>query len=259
MNMKTNKIPVVLTAILLLFLAACTEKVSDQYPINKRYWDDKDYTAVINRIRVTKKDEKKPCYADAEKAIVFTKLVDKENVSVVLEDSTLGISHRAGFAENMFNRYREMVELYQDQDREDKYIYPMELVDVQKFGLYVQELYFWMGNEDIKKQSDNPSDPEVQRVLKSNVQTLIGNYCLYLDNTKQEDGLTAEALSSYIEGLNKYFLELVDKYPQADYGVMKSKAEELSKRAKSANLKKSLDNLVTKIDGIKADTIPTGL
>jgi hypothetical protein len=251
--MKNNSLPFI-SLTLLCMMMACGEKLSDQYPINKKYWDGKDYLAVINRIRVTKKEEKKPCYADAEKAIVFRKLVDKENVSVVLEDTTLGIAHRADFANGMFDNYREMVDLYIDQDREDKFIYPLEIVEVEKFGLYVQVLYFEIGNENIKKRSDNPNDPEVQNTLNTNVQTLIGNYSLYLDKTKYEDGLTAEALSSYTAGLNEYFPGLIRKYPKADYREMKSKIVDLSGRAKGTELKSSLNNLVVMIDALNADT-----
>jgi hypothetical protein len=63
--------------------------------MDKKYWDVKDYEEVLTYIefRLPKGDQY-PNINDALTAPVFKKLVDKENLTIVLEDKSLGVKHR---------------------------------------------------------------------------------------------------------------------------------------------------------------------
>lgn len=218
------------------------------YRMEKQYWDADDYNNAIYRINSTQAGQKKPCYAVPETAPIFAKLANKENVAVIVGDEALGVKHRADFAEAMFNHSRNMIEEYNVLDREDKFEYPQEMVDMLTFHLYVQPFYFELGNEHIRQEADNPEDPDVKRVISSNEQTLVSNYIYYLDFAEQDKAFTPDALSSYIDGMNEYFPALITKYPNANYSAMKEKANAMLAKTGSPEVKTALTNLVAKID-----------
>lgn len=243
----------IVSAVTILISCGSSNDISEHFPINKKYWDAKDYADVINRIKYATNGVKKPSYSDPQKAIVFTKLVDKTNASVVFEDASLGISHRSEYGEEMFHHYQTLEEIYEEVDREDKFVYPLELVDISKLGLYIQLHYFGLGNENIKKRSDNPNSAEVVQLVNSNNQILVNNYSNYYNYVKNEEGLSNDALKSYISGLNEYFPALIDKYPAANYDEMKTKTMDMINKAKSADLKAALNNILTKINSLKKE------
>jgi len=241
-------IPVSLTLMVLLLSGCGSEDLSDKFRLNKKYWDLADYDSAIRNIRYGNKNEKKPCYAVAEKAPIFRKLVDKNNLSVIIEDDQLGINHRAEFTSRMFKHCQAMEEIYGDVDREDRFIYPVEFVDVLKFGLYLQLHYFDLGNEAIRESADDVEASNVKNVLRSNESTLVGNYCIYLGYIKQEKSLSQEALDNYIDGINEYFPQIIAKFPNANYSEMTRKITAMLKKTESEKVKTNLNDLQTKID-----------
>lgn len=228
-----------------------TPSTSELFRLEKQYWDVEDYKNAIYKIQSTAPGQKKPCYADPERTAVFVKLVDKNNVSVVLEDEALGLGHRADYASDMFDQAREMATAYDEVDREDKFVYPMELVEVLTFSLYLQPFYFELGNQEILQNADDTSEVRVKNLVHSNEQTLISNYKLYLDYVKQEKAFTSEALSAYVAGINEYFPKLIDTYPKDDFSQLREKATDMLNKSESTEVKAALNNIITKIDALK--------
>ena len=245
----------ILIATVILIAASCNSNdVSERYPINKKYWDASDYENVIGAIKNSQGEIKKPSFSDIETAVVVRKLTDKNNLNVVLCDTSLGISHRNDFAKNMFEKFKDMSELYQERDREDKFIFPLENVEISKFGLNLQMLYFSTGNENNIKNSDNPNNAETQNILNENIQVLIRNFDVYLSQTKDEKSYSTDALKSYIDGINEYFPKLINKYPNSDYSEMKTKSQDMISKATSKELRLALTSIISKIDGLKKNS-----
>jgi len=244
------KLRLVLACALGIFLGSCESgpDYNALYRLEKQYWDVNDYQNAIYKIHSTVPGTKKPCYAVPELAPVFTKLVDKTNVSVIVEDEVLGVKHRYEYASDMFDHTRNMLDEYSVLDREDKYEYPMELVDVLVFHLYTQLHYFDLGNQNILKEADDPNEASVKNVIANNEQTLVNNFTLTLDYVNHEDAFTSDALDAYVAVLDEYFPPLIANYPNVNYNEMKEKATDMNNKAKSEKLKAALTNIIAKID-----------
>jgi hypothetical protein len=240
----------VFASMLLTALYSCNSgpDYTQLYRMEKQFWDAGDYENAIYKISSTAAGDKKPCYGVPETAPVFAKLVNKQNVAVIVEDEALGVQHRYEFAESMFGHSRDMYEAYSTLNREDKYEYPQELVDVLSFNLYVQNAYFELGNQNILKNADDPNETRVKNIITSNQQILVDNYTLYLDLVNDEAAFTTDALQGYINILNEYFPPLIDKYPNANFMGMKEKCNKMLNKAKSESLKSALTAVITKID-----------
>lgn len=231
-----------------IFAASCESgpDYNELYRMEKQYWEPDDYLNAIYKISATAPGSKKPCYSVPETAPVFAKLVNIQNVAVIVEDEALGVAHRSAFAEKMFDHSRDMVQEYSVMNREDKYEYPQEFIDVLRFHFYTQMHYFDLGNQNILKQADDPKDAE--GTIKNNEQILVNNFAMYLDFAGNEDAFTPDALQSYIDLLNEYFPPVIAKYPNANYGGMKEKATNMLNKTKSDSMKAALTDLIAKID-----------
>lgn len=228
---------------LLILICQCSESRTDKFPLDKPYWGVEEYDKVIRDIDFdTPQDEKYPSYSDPELAVVIRKLVDLNNVDVVAKDEALGLRHRSEFTENMFQEYKELTNLYHVMDREDKFVYPQELVDIHRFGLNLQIHYFKIGNELLIKEADNPD--QVKRVVRENENTIISNFNNYLDYINQEKSFDENSLNLFAEGINTYFLTLKKTFPDGNYSGMISKAEDMEKKALNPTVKKSLSQLL---------------
>lgn len=225
---------------------------AELYRLEKQFWTVDDYQNAMYKINATAGSAKKPCYSVPETAPVFSKLVDIQNVAVVVEDEALGIKHRYEFAEGMFNHSRDMIDSYSSLDREDKFEYPRELADVLTFHLYTQMHYFDLGNKNILQNADDPNETSVKNLIAGNEQTLVDNFTLYLDFVNNEKAFTPDALQTYIDGMNEYFPQLIEKYSNANYMRMREKANDMLNKAESPDLKTALTNLIAKIDANKA-------
>src|SRR5690606_27389081 len=151
----------------LVILSSCGQQ--SRFPLDKRYWDVNDYDQVIFEIEFkTPEGEAYPSLSDPELSPVFNKLVDKENVSVVVTDEALGLRHRSQFAEEMFEQCRDLTKIYSVMDREDKFVYDREFVETLKFMLFVEIHYFKLGNEVILEEADDPNSTGVKNIIQNN-------------------------------------------------------------------------------------------
>lgn len=239
-------------AIICLILTNCkTEK--HEFPLDKRYWDIKDYDKAVLELRFGyENDEKLPTFDNPESRIIVEKLTDHQNYKIVLEDEELGIKHRNEVATAFFNKWKDMNKIYTATDRKDKYIYDEEMLAVWQFGLGLQLKYFKLGNDQIIESADDPNSSRVKNNINSNVSTLINNYLIYLDEINNEDAFTEEGKSKLAEGIDKYFTELIELYPNVNYSGMENKAELMIKKSQSSKIKASLSKLIELINSKKA-------
>lgn len=245
-----------------------SNKVSDDFHMEKKFWDVADYEAAISGIQFhTAKEEKFPNYSDPLKAPIFAKMVDINNLSVVLEDTTLGASHREKFSQKMFDHIRNIENIYEVVDRQDKFIYPMELVELYRFNFQLQLYYFKVGNEEMIKNAVDPNDANTRDIAKRNEQTAVNNYEIYISELRREDSYSTDALTRYAEVINEYYPKLIAEFPNANYSEMVEKINTIEKKLKSEEIKKALDNIKGIIEKkniekaqadslLKAQTIP---
>ena len=234
---------------ILMFVISCGPKLPDNYHMDKKYWDTEDYDAALRYMKYTLKEEEGyPRLSDSLTAPVFNKLIDKQNVSIVLEDEQLGLKHRDEVAQKFFDVSKDLFKIYQVIDIQDKFVYPVELVRVIDFGLYTQILYFRIGNDAIIKDSVNPDDSDTKRVLKRNEQTIADNFNIYLELLAKEDAFNDTAINEYANVINVRFHKLIDEFPMANYSTIKKSANLLINKVNSPDLKIALEDLVKKID-----------
>ncbi|WP_452227666.1 hypothetical protein [Lacinutrix sp. MEBiC02404] len=246
-----TKIKFILLALVFLTLTNCeTEK--NEYPLDKRYWDITDYKDVILNLRFGyEDDEKKPTFDNPEQRIIVEKLTDEQNFKIVLKDNELGLKHRNDVATEFFERWKDMHQIYQATDRKDKYVYDIEMLAVWQYGLSLQLDYFKLGNDLIRESADDPNSSRVENNINSNVRTLIGNYTIYLDEINEEKAFSEKGRTKLAEGIDKYFTQLIELYPDANYSGMKKKAELMLKKSESDKIKSSLTKLIELIDSKK--------
>ncbi|PZW42338.1 hypothetical protein LX95_00648 [Mesonia algae] len=239
-------------AIICLSLTNCKTE-EHEFPLDKRYWNTADYDKAVLELRFGyKDDEKKPTFDNPETRLIVEKLTDHQNYKVVLDDEELGIKHRNEVATSFFNEWKDMNQIYNATDRKDKYLYDKEMLAVFKFGLGLQLKYFKLGNDQIRENADDPNSSRVKNNINSNVGTLISNYLIYLDEINNEDAFTEEGKTKLAEGIDTYFTELIELYPNANYSGMKNKAELMLKKSQSSKIKSSLTKLIELINSKKA-------
>jgi hypothetical protein len=238
-----TQIRIILLAVIFLNLTNCTTE-KHKFPTEKRYWDTQDYAEVIRELKFGyETDEKLPTFDDPQTRIIVEKLTDSQNYNVVLEDNELGLKHRNDVAEAFFLRWKDMQDIYQATDRKDKYLYDKEMLAVWQFGLGLQLKYFKLGNDHILENADDASSTRVKNNINSNISTLIENYIIYLDGINDEDALSDDGKSKFSAGIDEYFTQLVELYPDANYNRMESKIELMEKKTKSDKIKNSLNKL----------------
>src|SRR5690554_4325828 len=250
-----TKIKYLLLAIICLTLTNC--KTDEQkFPLDKRYWDTNDYEKAILELRFGyETDEKKPTFDNPEQRIIVQNVTDEQNFKIVLEDKELGLKHRNDVATEFFNQWKDMHQIYQATDRKDKYLYDMEMLAVWQYGLSLQLDYFKLGNDQIKESADDPNSSRVENTMNSNIRVLINNYTIYLDEINDENSFTEQGQIKLAEGIDKYFVQLIELYPDADYKGMRKKAELMLKKSESDNIKSSLTKLIELIDSKKKTVV----
>lgn len=230
-----------------LAIASCKEE--QEFPTDKKYWDVKDYETVVNEIKYnTKPEEKLPTFDDPETRLLLEKLTDEENFKVVLDDTQLGIKHRSEMAQQFFDEWKKMSDLYSETDRTDKYVYEKEFLEVWNFGLELQIRYFKLGNDAIIEKSDDPKSENVRNVTNSNINTLVGNMMIFLDEINNEKSYSEEGLNLISKGIDTNFIELINVYPDFDYSNLLRKVDLMLNKTKSSNIKQSLTKLKTLIE-----------
>lgn len=229
-----------------ILLTNCGEK-KETFPLNKRYWGTNDYDNVTRTLKYgIQPDEKLPSFDDPETRAVIEKYADPQNYLVVLDDKELGTKHKNRIAQEFFNKWQDMITVYNARDRKDNFIYEKEMLKVFQFGLGLQIRYFSLGNKELLESADKEED--VRSTIDSNIQTLISNYQLYLNFIKDEKSFSDEGKRIFSDGLVKYYTELIEKYPKADYKYTKSKMEALKKKAKSDTIKNALTKIIKLIE-----------
>ncbi|HHC79896.1 MAG TPA: hypothetical protein ENK46_08430 [Flavobacteriia bacterium] len=215
-----------------------------RYHLDKRFWDTNDYEDIIMKLKYgIKPDEKLPSFSDPETRMIVEKLTDEQNFKVVLEDSELGIKHKNKVASDFFRLWKDMNTIYRKRDRKDNFVYDRELLKVYHFGLGLQLLYFKLGNDELVEDADDPNDSSTQTIINSNVKTLISNFNNYLDQINDEKSFSEEGKKLLSKGLDKYFTELVNQYPKANYNEMLKKIELMEKKSHSETVITSLKKI----------------
>lgn len=246
-----TKIKYILFAIICLTLTNCKTE-EHEFPLEKRYWDTNDYDNAILELRFGyEDDEQKPNFDNPEQRIIVQKLTDEQNFKIVLEDTELGLKHRNNVATEFFEQWKDMSRIYTARDRKDNYLYDKEMLAVEHFGLGLQLNYFKLGNDQIKDNADDPNSSRVKNNINSNIETLIDNYIIYLDEINNEKAFTEKGKSKLAQGIDMYFVKLIELYPDANYNGMKKKAELMLKKSESDKIKTSLTKLIKLIDSKK--------
>jgi len=232
----------------------------ERYPMSKRYWTPSDYNDVTAVFKFgIQPDEKLPTLNDNETKDVFNKYIDHENFKIVLDDESLGQKHRRKVAEDFFYEWRDMLDVYSSMDRQDRYIYDLEMLEVYQFGLDLQVRYFQLGNDVIISEADDPGSNEVVSLTNRNISSLIGNYLLYLDKINNEDSFSEQGINLYAKGIREYFLPLIDNYPDADYSKMLMKIDLMDRKSNSEVIKEALQTLKDKIEKLENSEITFNL
>lgn len=240
-----------LTGLFLLefILFGCGSKLPENYHMEKRYWDVADYKDALRQINFrTPEEEGLPRFSDPVTAPVVKKLTDKQNVSVVLEDEQLGLNYRNKVATDFFHVSKDVINIYQQMDVQDKYIYPLELVSAIEFGLHTQILYFKIGNDAIISDAVNPEASDVKRIVRKNEQTVVNNFELYIEYLTKEEAFNEAALKKYAEVLNEYFTRLTTEFKDADFSGLKKTASLMQEKVKNPEIKAALDDLIKRLE-----------
>jgi hypothetical protein len=242
--MKKINLPIVLI-ICSIFFSGCSDKKSSAFPVEKKYWTDKDYETVNEELTALKYNNKElPNLDNPATVAIFQKIVDTNNFSIVATDDQLGLQHRKEFLSNLFDQYKQLVEAYSGTDRSDKYQYPSELIGIEKFGLAFQVPYIGIGNREILKAADDPNAPDVVDIVNKNKNILIRNYNLYLEYVNYEDRLNEKALISYSQGLQDYFPKLINSVvPDGDFSDMAVKVDNMLRKSKNTLITAQLQNI----------------
>lgn len=245
-----NKLYSVFLFFICLLLINCQEKEEHSFPIEKRFWDVEDYRAAnLELVYGYDSDEKLPSFDDPTTKIIVEKLVNHENYKVVLDDKELGIKYKNQVAGKFFKEWKEMTKIYQAMDLKDNYLYDKEQLAVFQFGLGLQLRYFKLGNDQILQSADDPNAENFN--INSNIRTLIENFNIYLDKINEEKAYSLEGKKMISKGIDKYFIDLVELYPNANYKMMLKKIDLMHAKSNSLEIKNSLIALKSKIESKK--------
>ncbi|WP_411031926.1 hypothetical protein [Spongiimicrobium sp. 3-5] len=221
--------------------------------MEKRFWDVNDYREVTLELNYGyDDDEKLPSLDDPKTRIIVEKLTDHQNYEVVLNDKELGLKHRNGVADEFFKQWKDMHEVYQARDVQDKYLYDRELLKVWQFGLGLQLRYFKLGNDNIIASSDDPNSARVKKNLNSNISTLINNFNIYLVEIKNENAFSEEGKELLAVGIDKYFTRLIELYPSANFETMTRKIDLMYDKSETKRIKESLSKIKKLIESKKS-------
>jgi len=241
-----SKIKILTLAIISLIITSCSSE-KKKFPLNKKYWDTSDYANVTRTLKYGfENNAKLPTFDNPETRIIIEKYTNPQNYLVILDDNELGLKHRNKIGETFFYRWKDMSTVYSKRDRKDNFIYEKEMLAVYHFGLGLQQRYFKLGNDDILQGADKPDD--AKGTINSNIGTLISNYQNYLDLINDENSLSESGKQIYSEGLIKYYTELINLYPKANYSSAKSKKKKKKEKSKSEIIINSLNEIIGLIE-----------
>lgn len=247
----TNLFILVLVSIV---LGACGSGLPDSYHMEKRYWDTEDYKFALNQIQYDASNEEGlPRLSDPVTAPVFEKLVDFENVSVVLADEQLGLDHRSKVSQEYFDIAKRITKAYQVMDVQDKQVYPLEFIKAIEFSLKTQLLYFKVGNDAILEYSIDSTSAETRSTVTNNEQRIADNFANYIEMLAKENSFNEAALKEYSNIIKECYTRLIKEFPYADYSYLKKISEKIIKKSQSNDIKEALEFLIKAIDEKQKD------
>lgn len=235
------------------FISCKTEK--HNFPIEKEYWDVDDYSKVIFDLRFTYEDnETKPTFDNPEQRIILEKLTNPENYKVHLNNNDLDLNQKIKIASDFISQWKEMNKIYAITDTNDKFLYGKEMLEIWQFGLGLQLTAFDLEFDRIIANSKDPLSEEVKEKIEPSMKELIRNYADYLNLAAKENSFYEKEKESYAKGLDIYFKQLIQVYPDADYDRLFKKATSILEDTKSSTIKTSLKNLIALINTQKNKT-----
>lgn len=243
--MKKNTVFIVLL-LAMNFISCMTEK--HNFPVDKEYWDVNDYDKAILDLRFTYEDnETKPTFDHPEQGIIVEKLTNPQNFKTVLDDNKLDFNQRNKIASDFISHWKDMNQIY-NVTESGKYVYGKEMLAVWQFGLELQLAAFDLQFDEILAKSDNPEDEKVKDRVNASMKKLIDNYGNYLNLITKEDAFYEKEKEEYAKGIDTYFKQLIQVYPDADYDRLLNKANSMLKKTRSTTIKKSLKRLIDQIN-----------
>lgn len=241
-----NKMKSLLAILFCVSMFACESR----FPTEKRFWGPDDYKKVWYELNFeTPKDEEYPRFSNPETAVVVRKIVDPQNYEVILDDTELGLNYRSEVGQDFFEHIQDVTDLYGGMDVQDKFIYPEERAEMEKFFLGFQIVYFRVGNENIASRSDDKS------TIRRNEQTVIGNFNSYFEELRREKAY-GEYAPNLAEGITTHFFKLIETFPDANYNGMLAEAIKMKERVQTPEIKTALTALITKLESRQGKTGP---
>ncbi|SNR16416.1 hypothetical protein [Tenacibaculum jejuense] len=232
------------------FISCSTEK--HNFPVNKEYWDVNDYDKVIFDLRYTYEgNETKPTFDNPEQRIVLEKLINPENYKKFLDDAKLDLNQKNQIASEFLSQWKDMNQIYNVTNTNNRYLYGKEMLEIWQFGLGLQLAAFDLKFDQVLANSKNVEDKELDDKIKPSIKKLIINYDDYLNLAAKENSFFEKEKETYARGIDKYFKELIQVYPDADYDRLLKKAMVMLERAESTTIKKPLKNLIALINAQK--------
>lgn len=143
----------------------------------------------------------------------------------------------------MFNVYKDLDKLFTAYDRQDKYIYSEEMVDVIDWGLTLQIHYFKLGNDDIKSDALDPESSDVKRLCNSNIRSVINNFSNNLMVLAKEEAFNENAKKKFATNVLKNFYDLKSTFPEGDYNGLIITIDKTIKNIESTEIKDQLKSL----------------
>ncbi|OIQ15368.1 MAG: hypothetical protein BM557_11405 [Flavobacterium sp. MedPE-SWcel] len=248
-----NKLIKFSIVISILLLSSCKEDDSEKYKLNKPVWDIEDYKSVTSDIIYNTPDgELLPTFSS--NPALFNKIVDKNNISKVLDDENLGLDYREKYGEKLFDIWRNMHGEYLDTDRQDKFIYPIEIVKLKEWGYFIQIKYFKLGNDAIIKNAVDPDGASVQNLIKSNEQVAVDNFELTISFLTNESSLNDKACNEYSAFLINNYRNLSKTFPKANYNSLIKTIDNILKKINSTSLKEALNLIKEEINAKSIET-----
>lgn len=237
-----NRVQSVIVVLSFAVLSACESR----FPTEKKFWTPEDYYKVWYELNYkTPEGEEYPRFSNPETAEVVRKIVDQKNYMAILEDTELGLNYRSEISQKFFDHIKDIMELYDGMDVQDKFIYAEELAEMRKFFLGFQIVYFRVGNENIASQSDD------RGTIRRNEQTVIGNFNNYLEDLRHERSYGAYA-ANLAEGITTHFTKLIETFPNANYKGMLATAKTLQGKVQAPEIKNALSELIAKLESMQS-------
>jgi hypothetical protein len=147
-------------------------------------------------------------------------------------------------SQDYFEYFIDLMKLYSGMDVQDKFIYAPELIELRRFFLDFQIVYFRVGNENIADKSDD------RATIRKNEQTIIENFENYLEHLREEKAYGSYA-PDLAEGISVEFAKLIETFPKANYSGMLRTAKAIEPKIQTSEIKSALTKLIAKLESMQ--------